>query len=212
MFLIVAAIAVVMRLAVQKIGWHWHAPEARMFPVFALWILFSFYWSAAGTDSAAAESSEPRISTYLHQFLLLTSIYLAVGPLPWLTYPFLPVAPRFSLGFGLALQTASLLLAIWARRHLGRNWSAEVRIAVDHQLIRTGPYKNLRHPIYTGVLGMVLGTAITVNQYHALLGFVILIIAYLRKTRLEEKILRQTFGDEYDAYKHDTWALMPPLF
>lgn len=212
MFVVVAAIAIGMRLIVQKMGWHWHPIDARMLPVFALWILFSFYWSAAGANSAPAENSEPAISTYFHQFLLLTSIYLAVGPLPWLTHPFLPNAPRLFLILGVAIQTASLSLAVWARRHLGRNWSAEVRIAVDHQLIRTGPYKNLRHPIYTGVLGMVLGSAIVVNQYHALLGFVILIVAYLRKTRLEEKILLQTFGDEYDAYKHQTWALMPLLF
>jgi len=75
------------------------------------------------------------------------------------------------LVLGVAIQTAFLLLAVWARRHLGRNWSAEVRIAVGHELVRSGPYKYLRHPIYTAVLGMVLGSAVAVNQFHALLGF-----------------------------------------
>lgn len=103
-------------------------------------------------------------------------------------------------------------MAVWARRHLGRNWSAEVRIAVDHQLIRTGPYRFLRHPIYTAMLGMFLGTAIASGQYHALLALALLFLAYLRKTRLEEKILRQTFGAQYDAYRRDTWALVPLLF
>ena len=105
-----------------------------------------------------------------------------------------------------------VLLAVWARRHLGRNWSAEVRIAVNHQLIRTGPYQFLRHPIYTAMLGMFLGTAIASSQYHALLALALLFVAYLRKTQLEEKILRQTFGAEYDAYRRDTWALVPLLF
>ena len=105
-----------------------------------------------------------------------------------------------------------MLLAIWARSHLGRNWSGEVRIGVDHELVRTGPYRLLRHPIYTSMLGMFLGTAISSSQYHALLGLGILLLAYLRKTRLEEQILQQTFGTEYEAYRRQTWALVPLLF
>jgi protein-S-isoprenylcysteine O-methyltransferase Ste14 len=105
-----------------------------------------------------------------------------------------------------------LLLAVWARRHLGRNWSAEVRIAVDHELVRTGPYRLLRHPIYTAMLGMFLGTAIASSQFHALLGLAALVVAYLRKTRLEDHILAQAFGADYNAYHRHTWALVPLLF
>src|SRR5262249_286857 len=119
---------------------------------------------------------------------------------------------RFVWAIAVAIQAAFLLLAIWARRHLGRNWSAEVRIAVDHHLTRTGPYRWLRHPIYTAMLGMFMGTAIASGQYHGLLGLTLLFVAYLRKTRLEEQILQQTFGAEYDAYRRGTWALVPLLF
>jgi protein-S-isoprenylcysteine O-methyltransferase Ste14 len=126
---------------------------------------------------------------------------------------FIPAEQIYRLGWRrLTIQAGFLLLGVWARRHLGRNWSAEVRIAVDHPLIRTGPYRLLRHPIYTAMLGMVLGTAITSGQYPALLGVAILVIAYLRKTHLEEKILLQTLGADYDAYRRDTWALVPLLF
>jgi protein-S-isoprenylcysteine O-methyltransferase Ste14 len=62
------------------------------------------------------------------------------------------------------------------------------------------------------MLGMFLGTAIASGQYHALLGLMLLVAAYLRKTRLEEQILQQTFGTEYDAYRRGTWALVPLLF
>lgn len=65
---------------------------------------------------------------------------------------------HFVVAVGAILQAAFILLAVWARRHLGRNWSGEVRIGVDHQLLRTGPYRLLRHPIYTAMLGMFLGT------------------------------------------------------
>jgi protein-S-isoprenylcysteine O-methyltransferase Ste14 len=131
---------------------------------------------------------------------------------PGLTGCFLPCRLHFFVAVGAIVQAGFILLAVWARRHLGRNWSAEVRIAVDHQLVRTGPYRLLRHPIYTAMLGMFLGTAIAASQYHALLGLAILLVAYLRKTRLEEHILRQTFVADYDAYCRGTWALVPLLF
>jgi protein-S-isoprenylcysteine O-methyltransferase Ste14 len=78
-------------------------------------------------------------------------------------------------------------------------------------LIRTGPYRFLRHPIYTAMLGMFLGTAISSSQYHALLGLAMM-LAYVRKTRREEDILQQTFGAAYDDYRRDTWGLVPFLF
>ena len=62
------------------------------------------------------------------------------------------------------------------------------------------------------MLGMFLGTAIASSQYHALIGLALLVVAYLRKTRLEDRILAQTFGADYDAYRRDTWALVPLLF
>jgi protein-S-isoprenylcysteine O-methyltransferase Ste14 len=133
-------------------------------------------------------------------------------PVPGLTGWFLQWRLHFLVAAGAIVQAGFLLLAVWARRHLGRNWSAEVRIAVDHQLVRTGPYRLLRHPIYTAMLGMFLGTAIASSQYHALIGLEILVVAYLRKTRLEEQILRQTFGADYDVYCRGTWALVPLLF
>jgi protein-S-isoprenylcysteine O-methyltransferase Ste14 len=110
---------------------------------------------------------------------------------------------------GLALQTASAAFGIWARRHLGRNWSADVRIAVGHELVRTGPYRVVRHPIYAAMLGMFLGTAISSGQLHGLVGLALLLFAYARKTRLEEAILQQHFGAQWDEYRRSTWALLP---
>ena len=78
--------------------------------------------------------------------------------------------------------------------------------------MRSGPYRFLRHPIYTAMLGMFLGTAIASSQYHALLGVAILILAYLRKSRLEDQILAQNFSKEYEDYQRDTWALVPFVF
>jgi protein-S-isoprenylcysteine O-methyltransferase Ste14 len=211
---LVLAIGLILRFAITKSGWQlpplWE--NRRMSAALFLWLVFGLYWAITGLNSAPTKSSESSASTYFHQFMLVAAFLLVIFPVPRLTGWFLPLTFPFAVGVGVTIQAASLLLAIWARRHLGRNWSAEVRIAVGHQLVRTGPYRWVRHPIYTAMLGMFLGTAIASSQYHALLGLALLVAAYLRKTRLEEQILQQTFGAEYDAYRRGTWALVPWLF
>ena len=205
-------IGVTLRFALTKLGWHLPSLDNRLIPALALWVIFSLYWGIAGLNSAPTKSSESRASTYFHQFVLGVALLLLILSAPGLNGWFLPERFHFLIVAGAIIQVGFLLLAVWARRHLGRNWSAEVRIAMDHQLIRTGPYRSLRHPIYTAMLGMFLGTAIASSQVHALVGLALLVVAYLRKTRLEDQILAQTFGAQFDAYRHDTWALVPLLF
>ena len=207
------AVGVTLRFALTKLGWH--PPElagSRVFPALVLWLIFGLYWGIAGLNSALTKTSESWVSTYFHQFLLCAAFLLLILPVPGLNGWFLPPRLHFVVAVGAIVQAGFVLLAVWARRHLGRNWSAEVRIAVDHELVRTGPYRFLRHPIYTAMLGMFLGTAIASSRYHALIGLALLVIAYLRKTRLEDQILAQTFGADYDAYRRHTWALVPLLF
>jgi protein-S-isoprenylcysteine O-methyltransferase Ste14 len=102
-------------------------------------------------------------------------------------------------------------LGVWARRHLGCYWSGEIAIKVDHRLIRSGPYRFVRHPIYTAMLGMFAGTAVVSGQLHAALGLAMAGFAYWRKIRLEEANLRKAFGPEYDAYRRATGSLVPKL-
>jgi protein-S-isoprenylcysteine O-methyltransferase Ste14 len=175
-----------------------------------LWILFSVYWSIAAKNSAKTQSSESVWSRRLHLFLVNAALLLLILPVPGLTYRFLP-ASNVLAGAGLLFQAASILFAIWSRRSLGSNWSGEVRIAAEHQLIRSGPYRFIRHPIYTGLLGMYCGTMIISGQIHAPLALVLALIAYWRKIRLEESALGQTFGADYDSYRRETWALIPGL-
>jgi isoprenylcysteine carboxyl methyltransferase (ICMT) family protein YpbQ len=157
----------------------------------ALYGLFSMYWTFAARNSAPVKSAEHWASTALHQLLLNVSLLLLFFRIPGLTGRWLPV------------------LAIWARRHLGRNWSAAVTAMVDHQLIRTGPYRRLRHPIYTAMFGMHIGIAVASGEWHALAGVALLAIAYSRKIGLEERTLRRVFGEEHDAYRQQSWALIP---
>lgn len=184
----------------------------RITPSLILWIIFSIYWTIASKDSAKSKSSESKASTAFHQIILNVALLLLFIPVPGLKGWFLPQRFHFLVAIGAILQVAFFLLAVSARRHLGRNWSAEVRIGEEHELVRTGPYRMLRHPIYTAMLGMFVGTAIASSQYHALVGVAMLVVAYLRKTRLEENILHETFGEEWDAYCRQTWSLVPLVF
>lgn len=136
------------------------------------------------------------------------ALALAFVRVPGLGRRWLPNAPWVVL-IGLAVHISSALFAVWARRHLGRNWSGAITAKVDHELIRTGPYRLVRHPIYSAMLGMFLGTALVSGELHALLGVIIIAVAYWRKIRLEEQHLRGVFGAAYDEYRRKSWALIP---
>ena len=175
------------------------------------WILFSVYWEIQSKNSTPALSSESRMSRAVHVVLSNTALLLIIIPVPGLTMRLVP-NPLILRVSGLALECAGLALAVWARRILGRNWSGEITIKQDHELVRSGPYGRLRHPIYTGLLAMYAGTAILIGQTHALAGLLLGVIAYLRKTRMEEVNLLNAFGKRYKEYRENTWALVPGLY
>jgi protein-S-isoprenylcysteine O-methyltransferase Ste14 len=174
------------------------------------WVLFSCYWEIAAKNAAPAKSSESRVSRAIHVALVNIAMLLAIAPVRGFGR-YVPASPIVMMA-GVTVEAFGLFLAIWARRHLGRNWSGEITIKVEHQLIRSGPYSLLRHPIYTGLLAMYLGPAIVTGEWHALIGVAIAALAYWRKIRLEERNLEVAFGAKYEDYRRDTWALVPGLF
>lgn len=199
---------------------HWHAFQAvraqMKFPLgmwlsVGLWMLFSVYWSIAAKDSAPTKTSESTWSRQLHLIAVNVALLLLVLPVPGLTRRFLP-ASYLLVAAGLIVQAAFILLAVWARRHLGTNWSGEVRIAAEHKLVRSGPYRFIRHPIYTAVLGMYCGTALVSGEIHAPIALAIVTVAYWRKIRLEERALREAFGADHEAYRRESWAWIPGVY
>jgi len=189
-------------------------PSRRDWPLWASlagWLLYSLYWEAAAKHAAPIARSESRRSRRLHVFLANTALILILAPVPGLRQRYLPSSP-IVIGAGLTIQAMGLALAVWARRHLGRNWSGEIAIKVNHKLVRSGPYRLVRHPIYTALLGMYAGSAVVFGELHALLGLAMAAFAYGRKLRLEEANLMESFGADYRDYRGATWALLPGLF
>ena len=214
------AVAWVVRLGILALIYfaikrHWFSMgtlRARIFPGVILFVAFSIYWGIASKNRAPTKTSESKGSTIFHQVFTNCAYIVLFWPIPGLRGWFEPPRMYSLVILGIVVEAASIALAIWARRHLGRNWSAAVRIGEDHELVRTGPYRFLRHPIYTGVLGMVLGLALAYGQYHALIALGMLILAYIRKSRLEDDILKKTFGAEYDDYRKHSWGLIPLIY
>ena len=172
---------------------------------------FDVYWSAAAKNSAPAQSSESRSSRGLHLAVLNGGVLLLILSVPGLTHRFLPVSAWLA-PIGLTIEMGGIGIAIWSRRRLGANWSGEVRLASGHQLVRSGPYAYIRHPIYTGVLLMYVGVMLVSGEIHALIAVAVIVLAYLRKIALEEKLLSEHFGSDWDAWRRDTWALAPPIY
>ena len=185
------------------------------FPV--VWIAFLLYWQiikATSTKSKTTQRLEPAASRILRALaFLIVIVLLSITriPLPWLYRQLWP-SDIWSFEVGAAVTVVGLLFAVWARQHLGSNWSRSVTIKQDHELITTGPYAQVRHPIYTGILAGFLGTAIALAQVRGVIGFVLIFLVLWAKLRMEEKWMRSQFGETYASYAHQTAALVPYLF
>lgn len=176
-----------------------------------LWIIFAAYWFIGALRTAKTEkretllSSLPRNAVLACAGALLGARSLSVGILG---RRFVPALPSI-WGAGVLLTAAGLGLAFWARYHLGRNWSSQITLKEGHTLICTGPYKYLRHPIYSGILVAIAGTALTVGRYRALLAVVLAALAFWWKARQEDTWLSAAFGEQFEQQRRRTGRLLP---
>jgi len=180
--------------------------------IWAAWLLYWFV-SAFGTKHAARVDSLGTMLVY-EVPLVIVFILLFMGPpgagLAWLWRRLLPVSVAWDW-LGLLLLVLGVGFACWARVVLGRNWSATVQLKQDHELVVAGPYRWVRHPIYTGILLGVAGTALVVNEWRGLLALVLVTAAFWFKLRHEEAWMRERFGAAYVDYMRRTKALIPGL-
>jgi protein-S-isoprenylcysteine O-methyltransferase Ste14 len=105
-----------------------------------------------------------------------------------------------------------LVITVWARVVLGRNWSGSITYKENHELVERGPYRFIRHPIYTGLLLMLLGLAMVRGTADAVVGLAIFIVVHIWKLRREEALMTRHFPDSYPGYRTRTKALLPFLY
>lgn len=114
--------------------------------------------------------------------------------------------------FTMALAISSVWFVSAAVRALGKQWSLQARVVEGHKLITEGPYRIVRNPIYTGMLGMLLATGLAVSHWIGLvLALIVYAIGTFIRVRSEERLLRETFSDEWDAYAARVPAVVPYL-
>jgi protein-S-isoprenylcysteine O-methyltransferase Ste14 len=180
-------------------------------PLAVLWLVWLACWIVAARNVKPTRRREPlvsRLTTIVLTALAAVLLALRGQKLTWLHARFLPQT-MIAYWLGLLMVVLGLALAVWARAHLGRNWSGTVTVKEDHELIRTGPYGIVRHPIYTGLLFAVLGTAVAFGEWRGLLAFGLLTLAFLFKLRREERFMSESFPNEYAIYRAEVPALIP---
>ncbi|MBV8053401.1 MAG: isoprenylcysteine carboxylmethyltransferase family protein [Acidobacteriaceae bacterium] len=175
------------------------------------WIVTAVVWlfgMVSAKPRARAGSAEVRL-TYL-VLAIIGGFCIGDKRLHWgwLGQRFAP--PSISILFlGAVLTVIGCAVAIWARTVLGSNWSGVPDVKQGHTLVQTGPYALTRHPIYTGFLIAVFGTALAVFRYRALIGFVLVLVSILLKIQEEEKLMSESFPNEYASYRNRVKALVP---
>jgi protein-S-isoprenylcysteine O-methyltransferase Ste14 len=185
-------------------------PPLLLIPLVLLWALTGLFWDRVGEKQESSEHGTLRLlrlCILAVTFALLFWNKTAVG---FLGHRFVPALSGFAEA-GSVLATVGLLLAVWARVHLSIYWSDKVVLQTNHLLIRSGPYAYLRHPIYSGVLLAVLGTALVVGEWRGAVAFAILLTNYVIKAGREERILAQRFGAEFQDHVGRTGFLWPRL-
>jgi len=176
-----------------------------------IWIAVGIVWLIGGMASKRAARHEAAGSRFLHvaimvaAFSLFYSARLNTGPL---AQRFVPDTAAIAW-VGLALAVAGCVFAIWARIMLAGDWSASVTVKRDHRLVRKGPYGIVRHPIYSGFLLALGGTALALGEWRAIAGLLLAFIGWHLKSRVEERFMAEQFGAEYAVYQREVKALIP---
>jgi protein-S-isoprenylcysteine O-methyltransferase Ste14 len=186
---------------------------APLFAIYLIWIVWVLSWWAAALWTHPTVKRADLLSEASHRVLTVIGVMLLFGfasgvyDLQYRFWYTLKGAAGWSMA---ALVVLGFAFAWWARLHLGKLWSATVTRKSEHRVIDTGPYRYVRHPIYTGITLSTLATAIVAGTYSAFLGFVLMTAGWYFKARLEERFLREELGYEaYDSYARSVPMLVP---
>jgi protein-S-isoprenylcysteine O-methyltransferase Ste14 len=172
-----------------------------------VWVVGAF-----STKSTARSAS---YASRLVLFIPLLGVWLLVRTHvirpDWLVMRLWPQTPAIEL-LGLALTVLGCFFAVWARVMLGSNWSGLPDVKRGHELIVQGPYKLVRHPIYTGILLALAGSAIAHGGSGWMMTWFLVLVSYTVKIRQEEQLMMETFPQDYPAYRRRVKALIPGVF
>jgi protein-S-isoprenylcysteine O-methyltransferase Ste14 len=179
----------------------------------ALWLIWVVGWMVAAFDVKRTRWRESRATAVYNRAPVVLGLLMLLFP-HWLpevvTRRLVPSGPELP-ALGTLLVLLGLLLAVWARWHLGRNWSGIVTLKEDHTLIKSGPYRLVRHPIYSGIALALVGTALAIGAAYGFIAMALILLGFALRIQLEEARMRDTFP-EYADYCRHTARLIPGVY
>jgi len=178
--------------------------------VLGCWIGFFAYWIINARRVKVTAERQSVWSALAHRIPLGFSYYLLAA---WYLPPTLNASVTshadWAIAMGGFICVLGLFVTLWARRTLAGNWSSDVTFKQGHELIRRGPYRFVRHPIYTGLLTMGLGTAIEIGRLRGWVAMPLMMAALWLKLKQEEALMLRHFPDEYPDYRKRVKAIVP---
>ncbi len=178
------------------------------------WLVLALVWVVSALRTKRTVQSQSSASQLLYTAILLVGVYMIFAKqsgIPWLDRQLFSVTVPIVLA-GLLVVLIGVAFSIWSRLILGSNWSNRVTVKENHTLVRTGSYRIVRHPIYSGILLGMLGSALQRGGIRCLVGVLICGLSFWLKTRAEERFMVQSFGEQYLQYSHKVKALAPFIF
>jgi protein-S-isoprenylcysteine O-methyltransferase Ste14 len=175
------------------------------------WLIFVIFWLIAALN-VKRTTERWSSATGISYFIASAVTYWLLVRTEFFGYALLlPHGPGPSF-LAVLLGIAGLIVTLWARIVLGRNWSGSITHKEGHELVERGPYRFVRHPIYTGMLLMVVATAIARGTWDSVLGLILFTAVHIWKLRREEALMIRYFPDSYPEYRARTKALVPLLY
>lgn len=178
--------------------------------IITCWCIFFVVWVVNASRTKMTAERQSAAAMLAHRLPLGFGWWLLIVPNwgPHMNRQILPHTAFLNM-LSVILCVCGLVFTIWARKTLAGNWSSDVTFKHDHELIRRGPYRLVRHPIYTGLLVMFLGTAIFIGQVRGVFSLLVIALGFWIKLSQEERLMLQHFPDAYPNYRREVKALVP---
>ena len=180
-------------------------PSALRISIFVIWGAFWIYWLVSSTNT---KESIPRGGWRLRGVSLGIIVVASLVIRRAHGSSSLAIHSGLLEAVGTIVFVSGLAFAVWARIHLGRNWGVPMTQRAEPELVTSGPYRYVRHPIYTGILMGLLGTALAINLYY-LIALAVLTGYFVSSASVEERNMTDAFPEQYPEYKSHTKLLIP---